>query len=101
MADVYLVTVLLSPFQLFVDKKTREQTLPNLNRFMVLNLQNFHFFKGFGKIQFCSKQINPCFDLVFEKKKPQAEGGDDKGGKDKKKGGDEKKGKEAAGKNQK
>ena len=57
--------------------------------------------KGFGRVQFCNKQINPCFDLVFEKKKPAAAGGpdastkDDKDGNDKKGGDDTKKGKDA------
>jgi hypothetical protein len=39
---------------------------------MSLNLKSFHFLKAFGKVQFCSKMINPVFDLKIEKK-PVAE----------------------------
>lgn len=38
LADVYLVAVLISPFQLFIDEKTRKDTFPNITRFMTLNL---------------------------------------------------------------
>lgn len=35
---------------------------------MVLNLKSFHFVKAFGHVQFCTKMINPLFDLKIEKK---------------------------------
>lgn len=38
LADVYLVACLIAPFQLLLDKKLRDQSLPNLTRYMTLNL---------------------------------------------------------------
>ena len=43
LADVYLITVLLPAFRLFLEKKTRLKDFPNLSRYMTLNLQTFHF----------------------------------------------------------
>lgn len=91
LADVYLVAVLISPFQLFIDEKTRKATFPNLTRYMTLNLANFHLQKSFGKICFCKNVINPKFDIKIEKPKKDggagADGGKDQA-KDQKKGGD-------------
>ena len=39
LADVYLLTVLISPYQLVLDKKSRD-SLPSLTRFVTLNIQN-------------------------------------------------------------
>jgi glutathione S-transferase len=55
LADVYLVAVLIAPYQLLLDKKMRDQTLPNLTRFLTLNLKIAHFQKSFGVLTFCSK----------------------------------------------
>lgn len=68
LADVYLLAVLIAPFQLFIDEKTRKSTFPNLTRYMTLNLSNFHLAKSFGKIVFCKNVINPKFDIKIEKK---------------------------------
>lgn len=38
LADAYFVTVLISPFQLFIDQQTRDKTFPNLNRYMNIHL---------------------------------------------------------------
>jgi len=65
---------------------------------MVLNLQNYHFTKSFGKIQYCHKALQPDFNLKIEKKpakpagdsKNEKKGDAKKDGKDKKKGGDKK-----------
>jgi hypothetical protein len=80
LADVYLLAVLISPFQLFIDEKTRKGTFPNLTRYMTLNLNNFHLAKSFGKIAFCKNVINPKFDIKIEKKGKEGAGAD--GGKD-------------------
>ena len=81
LADVYLLAVLIAPFQLFIDEKTRKSTFPNLTRYMTLNLNNFHLAKSFGKIVFCKTVINPKFDIKIEKKAKEGSGGAD-GGKD-------------------
>ena len=84
LADVYLVAVLISPFQLFIDEKTRKDTFPNLTRYMTLNLNMFHLAKSFGKISFCKKVINPNFDIKIEKvKKPEEAKKGEEGGKGK------------------
>lgn len=98
LADVYLLAVLIAPFQLFIDEKTRKSTFPNLTRYMTLNLNNFHLAKSFGKIVFCKTVINPKFDIKIEKKAKEGSGGAD-GGKDGGKGkGDKNAGKKDAGK---
>ena len=61
LADVYLVAVLISPYQLFIDEKTRKATFPNITRFMTLNLANCHLTETFGKVRFCKNTINPVF----------------------------------------
>lgn len=71
LADIYLTAVLLAPYQLVIDKKQRDSQLPNLTRFMTLNLQLRHIRLAFGKIIFCQKGINPNFDLKIEKQKPE------------------------------
>ena len=86
LADVYLLAVLIAPFQLFIDEKTRKGSFPNLTRYMTLNLNNFHLAKSFGKIAFCKNVINPKFDIKIEKK--GKEGGAADGGKDGGKGKD-------------
>lgn len=64
---------MIAPYQLFIDKKTRDAQFPNLTRFINLNLANLHIEKSFGKIQYCVKQIMPNFDIKIEKaKKPEA-----------------------------
>jgi glutathione S-transferase len=95
LADVYLVAVLIAPFQLFIDEKTRKGTFPNLTRYMTLNLNNFHLQKSFGKICFCKTVINPKFDIKIEKA-PKAGGADQSkdGGKDQKKQGGDKQSKQ-------
>lgn len=71
LADVYLVACLIAPFQLLLDKKLRDQSLPNLTRYMTLNLHIQHFQKSFGVMTFCTKQISPNFDLKIEKHKEE------------------------------
>ena len=71
LADVYLTAVLIAPFQLMLDDKMRKQQLPNLTRYMSLNLQIQHFKLAFGRITFCSKILNPNFDLKIEKPKQE------------------------------
>lgn len=82
LADVYLLTVLISPYQLVLDKKSRD-SLPSLTRFVTLNLQSLALQKCFGKIQLCAKAINPVFGLKIEKPKKEEEKGGkkDAGGK--------------------
>lgn len=85
LADVYLLAVLIAPFQLFIDEKVRKSTFPNLTRYMTLNLNNFHLAKSFGKIVFCKNIINPKFDIKIEKKAKEGAAADkkDAGGKGK------------------
>jgi hypothetical protein len=97
LADVYLIVCLMAPYELLIDKRTRDQTFPNLTRFMVLNLKSFHFQKAFGKVQFCIKAINPVFDLKIEKK-PAADKPADKKDAGKKDDGKKDAGKKDAGK---
>ena len=75
---------MISPFQLFIDEKTRKDTFPNITRYMTLNLSMFHLSKSFGKISFCKKIINPNYEIKIEKKKEEPkkqEGGGKDGGK--------------------
>jgi len=43
LADVYLITIMIDPFKLFIDKKTRDKEFPNLTRYITVNLQNIVF----------------------------------------------------------
>ena len=56
LADAYLVHILVGPFKYLFEKKTRLDKLPNLTRFMVLNLDSYFFQFGFGQTSLCKKQ---------------------------------------------
>ena len=65
-------TAAVAAVQLMLDDKMRKQQLPNLTRYMSLNLQIQHFKLAFGSITFCVKALSPNFELEFKKeKKPQ------------------------------
>ena len=60
LADVYLVAALVGPFKHLFDKKMRMAKLPNLTRFITLNLTSFHFEGGYGgQITLCKKSLTP------------------------------------------
>ena len=60
LADVYLVAALVGPFKHLFDKKTRMAKIPNLTRFMTLNLDSFHFEGGYGgQVTLCKKSLTP------------------------------------------
>lgn len=71
LADVYLTALMIQPYQLMFEKKVRDQTLPNLTRYVNLNLQNLHFRRSFGRVLFCPKEIKPNFEIVVQKKPEQ------------------------------
>jgi elongation factor 1-gamma len=86
LADVFLTVLMIEPYQLIFDKKTRDHQLPNLTRFMSLNLQTLHFKRTFGRILFCTKDIKPNFDIQPEAPKkdaPAKDAKDNKKGKEK------------------
>ena len=56
LADVYLVHALANPFRHLFEKKTRLNKVPNLSRYMTLNLKSFFFQYGYGQVKLCVKQ---------------------------------------------
>ena len=50
LADVYLVHCIVGPFRHLFEKKTRLDKLPNLTRFITINLASPHFEFGYGQV---------------------------------------------------
>jgi hypothetical protein len=75
LADAYLVHVLSGPFKYLFEKKTRLDKLPNLTRFMTLNLDQYFFQFGYGQTVLCKKQAKiPAQPAAEDKgKKPAAD----------------------------
>jgi len=53
LADVALVGILANAFNCAVDKKTRDNTLPNVQRFVNLIMQMPTFVQIYGQVTFC------------------------------------------------
>ena len=62
MADALLVSIVSECFELVLDKKARDGTVPNLARYTNLILKMYPFKRVFGSVMFCKDIIPPIFE---------------------------------------
>lgn len=68
LADALLVSTLARCFELVLDKKTRDNTLPNLARYSNLILRMAPCVRVFGTVNFCKDVTQPDFNAEKPKK---------------------------------
>ena len=71
LADALLVSILATCLELVLDKKTRDNLLPNLARYATLVLRMAPFVRVFGNAAFCKDVTQPDFNAYEKPKKEQ------------------------------